>query len=171
MSVFTRLLCLALSVGLLPVAYAGWPTDPDKRAAVLGQPATAKIEPGSIELVGERSRRQVLVTASYAGDVVRDVSGLVAFSVEPANLARIDESGFIVPLANGQGKVVAMAGKVRAEAPLNVRDLDKKTPVSFRHEVIAALNVGGCNAGACHGTPSGKNGFKLSLRGFDPAAD
>ena len=37
--------------------------------------------------------------------------------------------------------------------------------------MIAALNVGGCNAGACHGTPSGKNGFKLSLRGFDPAAD
>src|SRR5262249_3050348 len=26
-------------------------------------------------------------------------------------------------------------------------------------------------AGACHGTPSGKNGFKLSLRGFDPEAD
>src|SRR6202011_5416876 len=42
---------------------------------------------------------------------------------------------------------------------------------SFRHEVIAALNVGGCNAGACHGTPSGKGGFKLSLRGFDPDAD
>jgi hypothetical protein len=43
--------------------------------------------------------------------------------------------------------------------------------VSFRHQVIAALNVGGCNAGACHGTPSGKNGFRLSLRGYDPAAD
>src|SRR5207302_583692 len=23
----------------------------------------------------------------------------------------------------------------------------------------------------CHGTPSGKNGFKLSLRGYDPASD
>ena len=43
--------------------------------------------------------------------------------------------------------------------------------MSFRRDVIAAMNVGGCNAGACHGTPSGKNGFKLSLRGFDPAAD
>src|SRR5439155_26072259 len=42
---------------------------------------------------------------------------------------------------------------------------------SFRHEFIAALNVGGCNAGACHGTPSGKGGFKLSLRGYDPPAD
>jgi hypothetical protein len=48
---------------------------------------------------------------------------------------------------------------------------DGPTAVSFRHDVIAAFNVAGCNAGACHGTPSGKNGFKLSLRGFDPAAD
>ena len=31
--------------------------------------------------------------------------------------------------------------------------------------------MGGCNSGACHGTPTGKNGFKLSLRGYDPAAD
>src|SRR5207248_125620 len=38
-------------------------------------------------------------------------------------------------------------------------------------DLIAALNVGGCNSGACHGTPNGKNGFKLSLRGYDPAAD
>ena len=49
--------------------------------------------------------------------------------------------------------------------------MDKPSPVSFRRDVIAAMNVGGCNMGACHGTPSGKNGFKLSLRGFDPAAD
>ena len=55
--------------------------------------------------------------------------------------------------------------------PVTVSDFDKPQPVSFRNDVIAALNVGGCNAGACHGTPSGKNGFKLSLRGYDPAAD
>ena len=29
----------------------------------------------------------------------------------------------------------------------------------------------GCNSGACHGTPSGKNGFRLSLRGYDPGLD
>ncbi|MDB5309971.1 MAG: hypothetical protein JWO38_4173, partial [Gemmataceae bacterium] len=44
-------------------------------------------------------------------------------------------------------------------------------PISFRRQVVPALAVAGCNMGACHGTPSGKNGFKLSLRGFDPAAD
>jgi hypothetical protein len=43
--------------------------------------------------------------------------------------------------------------------------------VSFRRDVVPILTKLGCNAGACHGTPSGKNGFRLSLRGYDPAAD
>ena len=29
----------------------------------------------------------------------------------------------------------------------------------------------GCNAGTCHGAQKGKNGFKLSLRGYDPLFD
>ena len=29
----------------------------------------------------------------------------------------------------------------------------------------------GCNAGTCHGAQKGKNGFKLSLRGYDPVFD
>ena len=29
----------------------------------------------------------------------------------------------------------------------------------------------GCNAGTCHGSANGKNGFKLSLRGYDPLFD
>ena len=44
-------------------------------------------------------------------------------------------------------------------------------PVSFRNEVMAVLSKSGCNAGACHGNKSGKGGFKLSLRGQDPASD
>jgi hypothetical protein len=43
--------------------------------------------------------------------------------------------------------------------------------VSFRTDVIAALSRVGCNSGACHGSPQGKNGFRLSLRGQDPDLD
>src|SRR5450631_1882162 len=45
------------------------------------------------------------------------------------------------------------------------------TPVDFRTDVIAALSRAGCNQGACHGSPLGKNGFRLSLRGFEPDVD
>jgi hypothetical protein len=46
-----------------------------------------------------------------------------------------------------------------------------ETPVDFRTDVIAALSHVGCNSGACHGSPQGKNGFRLSLRGYDPSLD
>src|SRR6478735_726371 len=45
------------------------------------------------------------------------------------------------------------------------------TSTSFRTDVIAALSRVGCNSGACHGSPQGKNGFRLSLRGQDPDLD
>ena len=43
-------------------------------------------------------------------------------------------------------------------------------PVSFEFDTLAALSKQGCNSGACHGSPSGKGGFRLSLRAFDPVA-
>src|SRR5438552_18723944 len=42
---------------------------------------------------------------------------------------------------------------------------------SFRNDVIPMLTKVGCNSGACHGALAGKGGLKLSLRGYDPAAD
>ncbi len=46
-----------------------------------------------------------------------------------------------------------------------------QTPVSFRNQVIPVLTKMGCNQGACHGALAGKNGFRLTLRGYDPDAD
>jgi hypothetical protein len=58
--------------------------------------------------------------------------------------------------------LVATSSTIRAAEP---------TPVDFRTDVIAALSRGGCNQGACHGSPNGKNGFRLSLRGSDTDLD
>src|SRR5262249_3388370 len=44
-------------------------------------------------------------------------------------------------------------------------------PVSFANDVMPILARAGCNSGACHGSASGKKGFKISLRGYDPATD
>ena len=48
---------------------------------------------------------------------------------------------------------------------------EEPRPVDFRTDVIAALSRAGCNQGSCHGSPQGKNGFRLSLRGHDPDLD
>src|SRR5438876_12119815 len=55
-----------------------------------------------------------------------------------------------------------------AASPAHAAELPS---IDFRTDVIAALSRAGCNQGACHGAPQGKNGFRLSLRGFDPNLD
>ncbi len=47
-----------------------------------------------------------------------------------------------------------------------------ETPkVNFLRDVAPILNKVGCTSGQCHGAAKGKNGFKLSLRGYDPQFD
>src|SRR5215467_11902125 len=43
--------------------------------------------------------------------------------------------------------------------------------VTFLRDVAPILNKVGCTQGTCHGAAKGKNGFKLSLRGYDPQFD
>ena len=44
-------------------------------------------------------------------------------------------------------------------------------PLSFVKDVMPILNKASCTSGPCHGGAKGKNGFKLSLRGYDPEFD
>src|SRR5262245_45370421 len=44
-------------------------------------------------------------------------------------------------------------------------------PVSFANDIMPIFAKAGCNSGACHGSASGKKGFKVSLRGYDPESD
>src|SRR5262244_1957692 len=43
--------------------------------------------------------------------------------------------------------------------------------VTYLRDVAPILNKAGCTQGTCHGAAKGKNGFKLSLRGYDPQFD
>lgn len=60
--------------------------------------------------------------------------------------------------------LILAAIPIRAEEP-------PAAAVSFRNEVIPVLTRLGCNSGACHGAAAGKNGFRLTLRGYGPEVD
>ncbi len=47
----------------------------------------------------------------------------------------------------------------------------ERRQVTFIRDVLPVLNKVGCSQGTCHGAAKGKNGFKLSLRGYDPEFD
>ena len=74
-------------------------------------------------------------------------------------------------LRDGKVELTAHWAGATAGAVVEVRNAAADSPTSFRNDVIPVLTRAGCNAGACHGSAAGKNGFHLSLFGYDPAAD
>jgi hypothetical protein len=160
-------------VGLLAAlpAHSAVPTEPTERAQAIGQPAALLVQPETIVLNGPRSTQQIVISGRYANGTVRDLTPFCDVAVEDTNVVAIDAGGFLIPRKDGATALVIKAGGRSIRVPVTVKDFTKLQPISFRHQMVAALNVGGCNMGACHGTPSGKNGFRLSLRGYDPAAD
>ncbi len=152
-------------------ADAARPANPAEQLAYIGQPVSLDVQPETIRLAGPRAMRQVLVTGRYSDGSERDLTSFCQMQVERPDVIKLGRGGLLQSHANGETALVIQAGERTTRVPVIVTDFDKMQPVSFRHELVAALNVAGCNAGACHGIPSGRGGFKLSLRGYDPAAD
>lgn len=174
MALATRLIPLLVAAGVAASATpvrAAPPASAEDRAALIGSPASLEVTPASVTLDGVRDARQLVVTARYPDGSARDVTPVATITAEPASIVEVSEHGFLRPKQNGMATLTITAGSQAAKVAVSVTGMDQPRPVSFRRDVIAALNVGGCNSGACHGTPSGKNGFKLTLRGYDPAAD
>ena len=137
---------------------------------LIGSPTELVVSPSRVELDGRRSCAQLVVTGKYADGSVRDLT-TVATAEIGSPIVRVEQCLFLRGLEDGTSDLTVTVGPVTATIPVVVKNMTAEQPVSFRRDVIASLNVGGCNAGACHGTPSGKNGFRLSLRGFDPDTD
>lgn len=57
------------------------------------------------------------------------------------------------------------------QAVAGVANIVPEGEVSFRRDVMPVFFRASCNSGGCHGAASGKDGFRLSLFGYDPAGD
>lgn len=129
-----------------------------------------QITPPEIRLIGSTSSQQLVITANPASDNVFDASNQA--TLESANSAiAVIKDGIVHPVGDGTTTITATLNGKTATAQVTVTDAATKPPVVFHTEVLAALTKAGCNMGACHGSPSGKGGFRLSLRGYDPELD
>ena len=130
-----------------------------------------RILPPELQLVGPRAQQRLLVARVFPDGSQVDLTAAVIYdSFDPA-VATVNAAGVVRPQQAGRTKIVVRAGNEEVTVPVSVHDLDRMQPIDFRSEVLPALSRGGCSQGACHGSPQGKNGFRLSLRGFDPTLD
>jgi len=128
------------------------------------------VQPGSIRITNPYAYAQLVVTGTLPTGEALDVTRAVAFSVSP-DLAAVDRSGLVRPRTDGQGVLRVSLGGKSVEVPITVSGSKAETKVDFVHDVNPILSKLGCNSGTCHGALQGKNGFKLSLRGYDPLYD
>src|SRR5262249_15550502 len=137
---------------------------------VVSQPVRIEVFPTALKLNGPRSRAQLIVTGHYADGSMQDLTRASHFASTVADVA-IVENTVVWPRKDGKSQIAVIAGGRAAVVPVEVTAYGQPQPVSFEYDALAALSKQGCNSGACHGSPSGKGGFRLSLRAFDPVLD
>jgi len=128
-----------------------------------------QLEPAALTLDDGRDARQVLVWGVTQDGQKFDLSDEATFKSDSPTVT-VDGDRFVAPQQAGDGSVTITAAGKEAKLPVTVRKAEEP-PVRFTHDVMPMLASVGCNAGTCHGAAKGRNGFKLSLRGYDPEFD
>jgi hypothetical protein len=143
-------------------------------AARSGLPAGAvslQIEPAAAVLNGRRAVQHLVVTAVLKDGGTADVTDRVTFVPGNGKLVKV-AGGTVFPLADGQSCIKAKLGPlVSPSVAITVQGAAAPAHVQFANDVMPILAKAGCNSTACHGSPAGKAGFKLSLFGYEPALD
>lgn len=133
-----------------------------------------EITPAVIELQRALDYSQLLATAILNDGSSVDVTRSATWKVP--SFAVMTRNGMLRPSRNGDGRVIASFANFSATATLHATNVkvdteDSPMAVDFIRDVNPVLSRLGCNQGTCHGAQAGKNGFKLSLRGYDPLFD
>lgn len=152
------LLALAASLGLTASAWAE------------GKIVALNVFPPDIHLSTKLDLARFIVVATCDDGVTLDVTGLAAIKLADPRLCTL-EKNVLRPQADGQTNLAVEYQGLAAAATVDVKDAVADRPVSFEMDVMPVFMRGGCNTGSCHGAARGKDGFRLSLFGFDPQGD
>ena len=126
--------------------------------------------PSDIGLYNARDRQIITVQAIFADGLTRDVTAEATIAVADQNLIKL-EGTTLAPTADGETTVSVTFGGKTLSLPAVVKDSAVTPELSFKLDIMPIFMKANCNTGSCHGAASGKDGFRLSLFGFDHAGD
>ena len=134
-----------------------------------GTLAELKVFPPDVQLSTSQDQQSIVVQAIYQDGVTADVTSDASFSFGK-RIARLNKH-VVVPLADGATDLKISYGGRELTVPVKVERATTSRPVSFKLDVMPVFAKAGCNSGNCHGAARGKDGFRLSLFGYDPDGD
>ena len=175
-----RGLCWIVSMAA-GLSAAGGTGPPPAVFAAVGSPAAeasfdasivgVHLYPEERTLRGENAIQQYLLMGTLSDGSRKDLTAQASFSLSDPNVARPQEGGRIVAVADGETEVAAVLGTHEAKARLRVEDSNRTRPFHFSRDVLPVLTRRGCNQTECHSGLKGRGGFKLSMNGSHPRQD
>jgi hypothetical protein len=150
-----------LFAGLLSAAPA-WAED--TISAIAADPAT-------VSLNGPKAVHTLLIHGKTADGRLIDLTHAAHYRSRDAKIATVNDSGVIRGVADGSTGVEVEAAGKKVTVAVTVKGAGAARRFNFENDVIPLFGRFGCNSSGCHGKAEGQNGFKLSVFGFDPAAD
>ena len=142
----------------------------DQTVANTNSLAELRVFPSSVELSTKRDRQSLVVQAIYSDGITRDATAQATCAFPQPGIAKLDHAT-VYPLADGKTELkITFSGKTLT-VPVEVTKANEELPISFKLDVMPVFMKGGCNAGSCHGAARGKDGFRLSLFGYDAEND
>ncbi|MBL6766266.1 MAG: DUF1549 domain-containing protein [Verrucomicrobiae bacterium] len=150
----------------LKKAFVPVPLPDDMAAKLVG----VSVSPALIEVSKRYDYGQVLVRGWLASGDYVDLTREAKYSAS-SDIVTVSERGLVKPTKSGEGSVSVSVRGYRDDVSVVAKGLEKAYKPDYVRDVMPVISKLGCNLGTCHGAKDGKNGFKLSLRGYDPVFD
>ena len=139
---------------------------------VTAEPFT--VAPTEVSLKGNFAQTQLLATAAVSdrpAGYAEDFSSRATFASSNEAVVTVSPTGRLVPRGDGSAEITVAVGGDSKKVAVTVAGVVAEPAIDYLDQVRPVLWRAGCNMGACHAAQYGQGGFKLSVFGFDPAAD
>ncbi len=132
---------------------------------------TLTVYPSKLTLNNAHDVERLIAMIVRPDGVTVDVTNEAVLTFSAENIVSWGDDKRLHGTADGEVTVTVTHGDLSVDVPVTVSNAQQVPPTTFSNDVLPVLMRAGCNSGGCHGSAQGKNGFRLSLFGFDPDYD
>ena len=129
------------------------------------------VAPRDVQIVGGEAPITLLVSHSLSDGTRVDRTAEATYRSSNESIVSVSAAGELTAVTDGSVRIIVTLDGLTAEAAVTAVHCDVVPSPDFATEIQPILAAQGCSTGACHGKQGGKNGFQLSLLGFDDDFD
>jgi len=127
--------------------------------------------PETLTLTQQGQQHHLLLGIGEGAQWTGPAVGETQWTSSNPEIASVNATGTIIATADGETTISVTNNDQTLTIPVTVSGAGAPPVRSFINDIQPVLYKTGCSTGPCHGAASGKNGFNLSLRGYDHLRD